>query len=409
MTETAGAHETAEAHERPRKRMTETSVCIIGAGVIGLASAVELARRGAPKVTVLDAEYPASGSSGLSVGIIETQYVEPLDIELRARALQKFALLERDHGLRVIHNGYLRLAHSGEDASGFARSVDVQREVGVADATLLDADGVARLVPDMVTDDVVAGLFGPRDGYLDGHLYCSLLAEIATAAGVEILTRHRVTDATSSHGKHRLITSQGEISCDVVVNAAGAWADRVAALLGVNMPLAPQRHQAIVVHLPRALGYVMPSVMDYTPHSGEEGLYFRHEQADQLIAGLHTEEALDVVEDPDRYARSADADFVETVADKLSSRLPSLRDAGLAHGWAGLYPVSADGLPQIGPAVGHDSIILAGGAGGSGIQLSPVIGELVADWVLHGEPRTISDGARLAPGRASLRADESMP
>ncbi len=136
------------------------------------------------------------------------------------------------------------------------------------------------------------------------------------------------------------------------------------------MPLALQRHEAVVVHLTAPLPYVVPSVMDYTPHSGETGLYFRHERAGQLIAGLHTEEANEEIADPDDYARSAGPDFLEEVAEKITSRLPGLQESSLAHGWAGLYLISPDGVPQVGPAPGRDSVIVAGGAGGSGIQLS---------------------------------------
>jgi sarcosine oxidase subunit beta len=175
----------------------------------------------------------------------------------------------------------------------------------------------------------------------------------------------------------------------------------VAALLGTELPLVPQRHQAVVVHLARPLDYVMPMVMDYTPGSGEVGLYFRHERPGQLIAGLHTEEAVEEVADPDDYARSADAEFLATVAEKLRDRLPGLADAGLAHGWAGIYPISPDGRPQIGPTAADPTVVNAGGAGGSGLQQSPTLGELVADWIAHGEPRAVVGARGLAPaGRA---------
>jgi sarcosine oxidase subunit beta len=105
---------------------------------------------------------------------------------------------------------------------------------------------------------------------------------------------------------------------------------------------------------------------------------------------------------PDDYARSADEEFLETVARLLSSRLPALSDSGLAHGWAGVYPISPDGIPQVGPGGDDPTVITAGGVGGSGIQLSPVIGELVADWIMFGEPRSISDGRALSPARPSL-------
>lgn len=379
------------------------SVCIVGAGAIGLASAVHLARRGVTDVTVLEAEHPAAGSSGLSVGVIETQYVAPLDIELRARAMRFFNQLEADHGLEVNRCGYLRLAHSPAEAESFEASVECQRGHGVADARVLDASEIGELVPDMRRDDIHAGLWGPSDGFIDGHLYCSLLADLAISMGVRLEVRSPLLEvATSSDGTHVLRTPRGEHSCDFVVNAAGAWAERVGGLLGVEMPISPQRHEAVVVHLREPLPYVMPMVMDYTPGSGENGLYFRHERPGQMIAGLHSEEAIEGVSDPDSYARSASSEFIEGVAQKLSERLPTLSEAGLAHGWAGLYPVSADGVPQVGPAAGAKTIISAGGAGGSGIQLSPIIGELVADWIVDGKPSAVTAGPDLSPARASL-------
>jgi sarcosine oxidase subunit beta len=383
----------------------ERRICIIGAGAVGLTSALQLARRGAGSVTVLEAAHPAAGSSGLSVGIVETQYTEPLDIALRVWSMGFFDALERDHGLHLTRNGYLRLGHDGPAAAVFERSVATQRELGVADARVLDAGEIRRLIPDMRADDVVCGLFGPRDGFLDGHLYCGLLAELATELGVEIVAGAAVTGAdTESDGTHVLHTRRGEHRCDVVVNAAGPWADRVGELLGAPAPLDPQRHEAVVVHLPRPLEYVMPSVMDYTPGTGRNGLYFRHERPGQLIAGLHSEEALEAVPDVDHYARSASPDFLEGVAELLSDRLPSLDDAALAHGWAGLYPVSTTGLPQIGPVPGRETVISAAGAGGSGMQLSPVLGELVADWVIAGEPLAVPGAAVLAP-RAEVTVD----
>ena len=381
--------------------MRGPSVCVIGAGAIGLASALALAKRGAGEVTVLEAHHVAAGSSGLSVGIIETQYVTPLDIELRVRSMTRFDELEREHDLRIVRNGYLRLAHAPAELDSFERSVRVQHELGVRDARLLDRRAIARLVPDLAVDDLAGALFGPSDGFLDGHLYCGLLAELAGAAGVRILGGQPLLEASVDGDEGwRLRTIGGTRYCDYVVNAAGPWASQVAGLLGVSMELSPQRHQAVAVLLERELEYTMPSVTDYTPGSGLAGLYFRHERAGQLIAGVHTEEALGTACDPDDFARGVDPDFLEVVAELLAARLPGIATARLAHGWAGLYPVSPDGLPQVGPVPGRPTAILAGGAGGAGIQLSPVLGELVADWILRGEPRTVANAIRLAPGRS---------
>lgn len=383
--------------------MSNPKVVVVGAGALGLASAVFLTRKGVTDVTVIEADHVASGSSGLSVGIIETQYIEPLDIELRVRAMGFFAELERDHGLDIVRNGYLRLARDEASLEGARRSVETQRELGVAEVDVLDRAGVEALVPHMRCDDVLGGLWGPNDGFIDGHLYSNLLGEIATAAGARLIVRGRVTAIDQRGDGYEVRTADGtSIACDYVVNAAGAWASRIAELAGLSMPLAAQRHQAAMVKVD-GVDYTMPSVMDYIPHSGETGLYFRHERPGQLIAGLHSEDITADVVDPDAYARSADADFIELLAEKLMARLPAFETkAGLGNGWAGLYPVSPDGVPQVGPNPGAERFVTAGGAGGSGIQLSPVIGELVAEWIVDGEGRAFSAAERLLPGRDAL-------
>jgi sarcosine oxidase, subunit beta len=371
-------------------------VCVIGAGAIGLSSALQLALRGC-EVTVIDTRHVAAGSSGLSVGIVETQYLERLDIELRVRAMRTFTWLEREHELRIVRNGYLRLGHDDASQMAFERSVEIQRELGVRDAEVLDRVEVARLVPEMRTDDLKAGLFGRGDGFIDGHLYCGLLAEMAALAGARLLPATELQGAEPLTGGGLLLKTSGdEIECDLTVDAAGPWAGKVARLLGCELGLAPQRHQACMVNLPHELQYTMPSVMDYTPGSGERGLYFRHEASGRLIAGLHGEEASAHSADPDSYVHQADEEFLEELAGKLSSRLPGLAAATLSGGWAGLYPVSITGRPLVGPVPGLP-VIVAGGAGGSGIQLSPVIGELVTDWVIHGEPRAVADARQLVP------------
>ena len=383
-------------------------VCIIGGGALGLASAVSLGRKGVTDVVVLEATHVASGSSGLSVGIIETQYIDPLDIELRIRSMDFFNQLEQERDLDIVRNGYLRLARNEEALSAAEQSVAIQHGLGVPDAVVLDQGAIASLVPDMRRDDIAGGLYGPSDGFIDGHLYCSLLAEWAAELGIEVLVNQRVAAAEATDSGHRLETERGQtIECEFVVNAAGAWGPRVAEIVGGSMELIPQRHQATMVSIPRELDYLMPSVMDYTPHSGETGLYFRHERSNHLIAGLHTEEANDGVPDPDHYARGVDQEFLELVAEKIMYRLPGFPDAGLGNGWAGLYPVSPDGFPQVGPNANAETVINAGGAGGSGIQLSPIIGQLVSEWIVDGRPTSIAEPDRLLPDRPSASASNA--
>jgi glycine/D-amino acid oxidase-like deaminating enzyme len=397
------SEEAAKSNPRRRSPSVKRRVVVVGGGAAGLCTAVELLALGAD-VTVLERESIASGSSGRSVGIVETQYIRPLDIELRVLSMDVFRQLEREHGLDIVRNGYLRLAHGEGQLARFADSAARQHDLGVRDAVVLDRADIARLVPDLQIDDVEGGLFGPSDGYVDGHLYCALLADLVRTRGGVVLQSTPLLDAVAGPGGgHRLDTGAGPLECDAVVVAAGAWAGAIADLLGVDAPTVPQRHQAALALLPETLTYIMPSVMDYTPQSGEYGVYFRHEGPGRLVTGLHTEEAIQEVADPDAYSEEADTAFLELLAEKLAARLPSLADGiRLARAWAGLYPMSADGLPQVGPAPTRDDVVLACGLGGSGLQLSPAIGRLAAEWVVHGEPRSLPAAEALVPSRDSL-------
>jgi sarcosine oxidase subunit beta len=380
-----------------------TSVAIIGGGAVGLSTAWQLVERGIHDVTVLEAVDLAAGSSSRSAGFIETQYVDPLDIELRARSMHTFRRLQADHGLEIKEIGYLRLAPDDDALEAFEASARLQREFGVTGAEVLDADGVRRLVPWLRGGEHAGGLFGPRDGRIDGPAYCRLLADLARAGGARLLTGSRVLAATRIADGWRLETDGDAIDCEVVVNAAGPWAAPIGELLGATVPVVALRNQIGIWRLERPLDRVMPMVMDYIPHSGTRGLYdATYDDADHVLAGLHSEEVVTDGVDPDTYDRSADPAYLADTRVALLRRMPELPLGDVERAWAGLYPLSPDGLPIVGPIDGDPSVILAVGGGGSGIQMSPIMGALAADWIAYGEPRSLSDGRRVSPQRSMV-------
>ncbi len=374
------------------------SVVVVGAGALGLSTASQLTARGVTDVTVIERHHVAAASSGLSVGIIETQYLDPLAIEIRVESMRSFVDLERSGELQITHNGYLRLAHRDADMEAFARSVELQRALGITDARLLDRDDLARLVPHMRVDDLAGGLFGPSDGYIDGHLYCEALAAVITASGGRVLQDTELVGCDPLPGdRNRLRTTRGDLECDIVVNAAGGWAGLVGDILGAPVAILPQRHQALMAHLAAPLLYVMPSVMDYVPSSGGFGVYVRDDGPGRLIAGLHTEEVLHDIVDPDEVRRETGSEYIELVAERLGHRLPGLDDMRLGDVWAGIYPMRPDGRPVVGPHPGRGSVVTVAGAGGSGLQSSPALGRIAADWILDGTSSSIPAATVLRP------------
>jgi len=372
-------------------------VVVIGAGAAGTATAAAAARLGA-RVTVIDRGGVAAGSSGLSAGVFTTTYADPLEVELRAVCVREIGRLARDTDLHVVRNGFLRLARTERELELFSRAIEVQRAFGIEDSRVLAPSEIRAVVPDLEAGDLLGALWAPSDGYLDGQGLCTANLVAAQDRGARFL--RGVVTGVEVGPPHVVSTAGDSVECDVVVNAAGPWASGIGELLGCPMPILNERHQVLQAHLPEPLAYVMPTVMDYVP-GGEQGLYLRHEgDTGRLLVGLHANESgLEPVDDPDDFRRAVDDDYAEEVAARLLQRLPALAGMGLGQGWAGLYPCSPDGLPIVGPYPGRPSVIAAGGGGGVGLYLSPVIGALAAEWAVHGRATSIRDATPLLPGR----------
>jgi sarcosine oxidase subunit beta len=326
--------------------------------------------------------------------------------------------MERRGELRLERIGYIRVAGDGADLARLRTAWERGRELGVDDARLVGPDELSALVPGMHVGDLAGGLYCPSDGHLDGHLLCAAYLARARADGADLRPRTRVVGLDLDGDTARVLTTGGELRCDLVVNAAGAWAAEVAALAGVELALVNQRHEIAIVHLPRPMDSPIPMVNTYVPGSARKGLYFRSEGRGRLIAGAHAHEVLreHAVADPDDYERQVTFEFLEEIAAGLLHRLPEWRDLELEPGWTGLYPTSPDAVPQVGPHRAAPRLVTVGGLNGTGLTLSAAVGELAADWIIHGEGRTFAFADALLPDRPSLagsrtdsRAESASP
>jgi sarcosine oxidase subunit beta len=258
-------------------------VIVIGAGSLGLCTALNLAEQRA-SVTVLEAKSIASGSTGRSVGVVGTQFTEREEILLRRYTMAHFRRWE-EAGLRFNHIGYLRMARTEAQMALFEQSVRMQAEAGFR-ARLFRTEELSQLVPHMDVTGLAGGIFGPDNGFLDPHELCMFLTERLKAQGGKLHQYCTVTGITRQNGSYRLATTKGIFDGDVVVNAAGAWAPHIAEIFGQTLHVRPERHEAITVLLDRPLDYTMPMVMDLVNGEGT-GLNFRYEKPDALIAEIH--------------------------------------------------------------------------------------------------------------------------
>lgn len=383
--------------------MTKQKVAIIGGGVAGCGAARRAAQLGAD-VVLLEQTFPGQGSSGRSAGVYNIQTLDPLDVEIRIRARDLFFQLERDRDLHLHRIGNARVATNDEQMTRLTEVIELQKSLGAEDSRLLGRKELQDLVPDMDTSDLAGALFGPNDGHLDGQMLCNALLADATEAGARIHNRTAVTAyERTPDGSHKLETSQGEFVVDTVINAAGAWSNRISELLGYVGYVMPQVHEVVQVKLPRELGYVVPMINLYMPGQAGEALYFRQDGPDSLIAGMHTYVLLDEVPiaDPDEYRTKVADDYLAEVAEALTSRL-RIDDLGFKPGWTGLYPISPDGRFILGPEQHDPTVITCTGLGGVGVTMGAIVGATAAEWAVEGKPVTVPGADVLTPDRPTL-------
>jgi sarcosine oxidase subunit beta len=369
-------------------------IAVIGAGILGMFTAANLIERGA-RVTVIDASSIASGSSGRSLGMIGTQFTDPFHLMLRRHSLRQYRALQA-RGLDFNRIGYLRLARTDAQMALIEETASLRAQAGFR-SLVISADALTQLVPHMDSRDFAGGMFGPDDGFIDPHHACTILAEDLRAAGGSLRQYCRVQGLVRRPGGgYRLETDKEAVDCDGVVNAGGAWAPSVAAVLGQTLHVRPERHEALTILLDEPLPYTMPMVMDLLNGEGS-GLNYRHATRGELVTEIHKVDTT-IPEYPDRYNELCDESTKTHLAEMLLERLPDLPGARLGRGWAGLYPETADHRPLVGPIdPAEPGLVTAAGAGGYGIQLAPAIGQVAADWAVHGSPVSAPGTEALAP------------
>lgn len=385
---------------------TPPHVIVIGAGTLGLCTAIHLAEQHA-RVTVIDAGAIAGGSSGRSVGVVGTQLTGSLDILLRKHAIRQFRHWETE-GLKFNHIGYLRLARTEPQMALFRETADWRAEAGFR-SKVLSAAELPKLIPHLNIDGLAGGSFGEADGFIDPHELCMLLARKLRDLGGTVQQFCKLESVRRRAGAgYSLQTSKGAIECDMAVNAAGPWASRIAAMFEQHLHVRPERHEAVTILLDRPLPYTMPMVMDLVNGEGT-GLNFRHEKAGELIAEVHKNNPSEFA-NPDGYNELCEEESKVRLAELLLERLPDLPGARIGRGWAGLYPMTADQKPFVGPVRDDEpGLVSAAGAGGYGIQLAPVIGQIAADWVLHGAPLSAPGTEILKPTPDRNRPSAALP
>lgn len=367
-------------------------VVVVGGGVIGASVAYHLARSGCTDVVVLDAA-PGSGegSTGRATGGFRAQFGSAPNIRLSLLSRDALRRFADDTGVDPGYEpvGYLFLARTQSELQGLLRAQALQHAEGLHEARRVDADE-ARAINPAVHGEIAGGTFCPTDGYIRPLRILRGYTEAAQRLGVRFAFGAPCTGFRMEGDSIRAVrTPAGEIAAGRVVNAAGAWAARVATMAGVDLPVRPLRRQVALTE-PCTL---LPADMPMTILCGD-GLHLRVRDGRVLLLWP------DEPGDADPYAATVQDSWVDEVSRRARARIPCLRDAAIdrAGCWAGLYEMSPDRHVLLGHAPQVPNLYLANGSSGHGVMHAPALGRLLAEMIVEGAARSM-DVHPLRPGR----------
>ncbi len=378
--------------------METADIVVVGAGVVGLCSALALSRRMSGRIVVLDkGRGPGEGSTGASSAVCRARYSLDEMVALARDGVEAYRkwpefLEVADPVGRLHEDGVLWLGDLGASARGEAARL---RRLGVG-AEAIDDEELSRrfpainpcpIAPDLITGeahDCEAGglhLLETHGGHFDPAAALDDLLRALRTRSVDVRFGARVASVDAAHGRVEGVgLASGEtIACGAVLNASGPWCNELLKGLGLGRwPLAPTRIQIALVDRPPAVGGRLPVCADLAA-----GIYFRDESAGRriVVGSVSPTDEREFLADPEELDRSADADFVAAKLHALQHRVRGLDVIKGVQGYSGLYTMNRRDFHPIVGATSIEGFFVANGFSGHGFKLAPAIGESLADVV----------------------------
>jgi 4-methylaminobutanoate oxidase (formaldehyde-forming) len=361
----------------------QAQIVIVGGGIVGAQIAYHLAKMGRTDIILVEKGDIASGESSHAAGLVTQFATSQTMLKFRMYSIELYSEL----GL-FDHVGSLRVASSPEQLKDFERSVSRAKALGL-DCEVIRPDEAAAHMPQITKKDLYGAIYLPRDGQLDPYTATTSMVKFAKDLGVTVYTDTRVTGIKlSPKGEVTEVeTNKGSIKTELVINAAGLWAPRIAAMAGLYFPTTPVDHQHIALKAVPGHEFNAKTPCLRDP---DNLVYMRQEQGGLVIGGYEPnplERWIDGV--PWEHGGTtlpADMDRFEQLLEGAIRRLPFLDQAGIITLVCHPGAYTPDCQPVLGPMAGVRGMWMAAGMSLNGYGGAGGIGKLMAEWIIGGEP-----------------------
>lgn len=362
------------------KEWKNADILIIGGGIVGLSTALNLAKMSSKKITVVERKYIASQGSGRNAGGVRQQGRLPAEVPIVMRSMELWEKLNEelnvDTEFRRVGNVFL--ASSEVEISMHEKMAERLKKQGLH-VEVLNEEDMRKVVPALKKGACVGGSYCPSDA-MANPLFTTLgYGAAARSKGVEILENTEVTDIKMVHNCiDGVFTNKGYIKCDVLFMAAGSWSPALGKMVGIDLPINPCRNQMIVTEA------IPPLVKPFFLTSS---CYCNQTFNGNMIIGNV---------DPDDFCISNNANVNETktIARNILKYIPQLANVNAIRTWGGPLDLSPDDLAILGSIDEVQGLVVACGFSGHGFAVGPIMGKLLAQHILTGKTELSIDAFR---------------
>lgn len=354
---------------------------VIGGGVHGASVAYHLAKKGM-RVVLLEKRFLASGGTGKSTAVVRLHYDNFVESKLVYESFKYFAhwaeVVGGDAG--YVKTGFVRTVIPSE-TKALRANVAMHRQIGIR-TQLITREEFHEIEPSWNVSDVLHAAYEPDSGYADPQATTLAFAERARALGAQILQETTTLEISAGNSRVTGVRTDraGEIAAPVVVVAAGPWSARLVKPLGINLPIACERHQVASFIRPKDIASRHITCID-----GANEMYFRPEGQSLTLIGCGVGHKNT---DPDNYKEGIDDDHIASSGERLARRMPRIADGLSQGGWSGFYDMTPDEKCLLGDLLLQGLYINAGHSG-TGFKIAPGVGLCLSELIHDGAAKTV--------------------
>jgi len=368
---------------------TQTRVVVVGGGIVGASVLYHLTKRGWSDVVLVERSELTSGSTWHAAGGMHTINGDPNVAKLQEYTIKLYSEIEEISGQSCgIHRtGGCMLAGTPERYDFLKTTRSKARYLGL-DLEFIDMDEVKKLLPIIDTSHFVGALYDPLDGHGDPSGITNAYAKAARIQGAEIYRHTKVEELIKRQdGSWDVVTDQGTITTEHVVNAGGLWAREVGRMVGLELPVLAMEHQYIITDHVEELDGMDQEMGHCVDFEGE--IYIRQER-DGVLLGTYEKKGdpWSVKQTPWEFGHELLEPNLDRILDSVEvgfKHFPALEKAGIKNIINGPFTFAPDGNPLVGPMRGLPGFWCACGVM-AGISQGGGVGLALSNWIIDGDP-----------------------